>query len=68
MKSWATLEDRVREVASLVWEHPCRPARIGGVDIDGVVQLEPELYVLVEIYIASSLLHARIARARQLPN
>lgn len=48
-KTWVDFEDRVRDVASHIWGRPCEPRHIGGVDVDGVTQLEPELYNLIEI-------------------
>jgi hypothetical protein len=48
-KTWANFESRVRELASFLYGLPCQPQHIGGVDIDGVVSLEPDLLVLIEM-------------------
>lgn len=48
-KQWAHFEDRVREIAGYIWGRPCNPARVGGVNIDGVAILEPEIRCFVEI-------------------
>ena len=46
---WATFEERVREIAQHIWGRPCKPGRIGGVNVDGVVPLGPEIINLIEI-------------------
>jgi hypothetical protein len=46
---WATFEARVREIAQHIWGRPCKPRRIGGVNIDGAVTLGPEIINLIEI-------------------
>ena len=48
-KSWATFEDRVRGIAEYIWDRPCKPARVGGVNLDGVVSLDPEVSCFIEI-------------------
>lgn len=48
-KKWATFEDRVREIAGYIWNRPCTPARVGGVNIDGVTELEQEIHCYIEI-------------------
>ena len=48
-KSWVDFEARVREIAGYIWGHPCNPKRIGGVNVDGVVMLDPEIQCFVEM-------------------
>lgn len=48
-KSWATFEERVRALATYIWGHECKPAHIGGVDVDGAIELEADMRVLIEI-------------------
>lgn len=46
---WGALEERVREVASSIWNRPAMPETIAGVKLDCVVKLEPGYWILVEI-------------------
>ncbi|MBC6718678.1 hypothetical protein H9Q09_21070 [Aurantimonas sp. DM33-3] len=39
----------MRETAQYIWKRPCTPKRVGGVNLDGVVVLDPEIEVFVEI-------------------
>lgn len=48
-QKWAKFEDRVRAIAQYIWGRPCKPGRIGGVNIDAVVSLGPEILNLIEI-------------------
>ncbi len=48
-RDWSSFEDRVREMASYIWSRPCTPQRVGGVNIDGVTVLDPEIQCFVEI-------------------
>lgn len=48
-RSWVTFEDRVRDLAQYIWGPPCEPARVGGVNIDGVVRLDAEIAMFVEM-------------------
>ncbi len=48
-RQWASFEDRVRDMASFIWNKPCTPQRIGGVNIDGVTVLDAEIQCFVEI-------------------
>ncbi len=48
-KSWQTLEENVRELASAVWQGPCLPAQVGGVDIDGVISAADDMKILIEV-------------------
>ncbi|WP_151343465.1 NACHT domain-containing protein [Rhizobium leguminosarum] len=46
---WASFEDQVRGVAGHIWGRPCKPNRVGGVNLDGVVVLSNEIHVFIEI-------------------
>lgn len=46
---WALFEDRVRDIAGYIWGRPCVPKRVGGVNLDGVCILEPEIHCFIEI-------------------
>ncbi|QRG08252.1 hypothetical protein EZH22_08065 [Xanthobacter dioxanivorans] len=48
-KSWATFEDKVRDIANLIWGRYPTPENVGGVAIDAVLHLDPQLSVLIEI-------------------
>jgi energy-coupling factor transporter ATP-binding protein EcfA2 len=48
-KTWANFEDRVREIASYIWDRPCKPGREAGVNVDAVLQLDAEAVVYIEI-------------------
>ncbi|MBY5868788.1 NACHT domain-containing protein [Rhizobium leguminosarum] len=54
-RTWASFEDRVREIAGHIWGRPCVPARVGGVAVDGVCILESELHCFVEITVERNL-------------
>lgn len=47
--SWQVVENRVRELASLIWGVPCHPREIAGVKVDGVLELKPNHWILLEI-------------------
>ena len=49
MKSWASFEDRIRELATYIYQNECKPAHIGGVDVDGVIEIDEDTSVLIEI-------------------
>lgn len=49
MSKWENFEDRVRDIASRIWESDCRPSRVGGVNIDGVIKLDSETHFYIEI-------------------
>ncbi|MGE7157605.1 hypothetical protein ACQKJ1_28325 [Methylorubrum rhodesianum] len=49
MKSWASFEDRIRELATYIYQNECKPAHIGGVDVDGVIEIDEDTRVLIEI-------------------
>ncbi|MFC5737481.1 hypothetical protein [Sinirhodobacter huangdaonensis] len=48
-KTWASFEERVRAIAGYAYGRECRPERIGGINIDGVVKVRPDYWILVEI-------------------
>lgn len=47
--SWKALEGFVQSVASLRYGSPCRSEHISGVDVDGVIHLNADEKVLIEI-------------------
>jgi hypothetical protein len=47
--AWTTLEEKVRGIAALIWGRPATPEHIGGVDVDAVIHLDPQLTILIEI-------------------
>ncbi len=46
---WATHEDQVRGIASFLYGQPCLPRKVGGVDIDGVIDIDEETIILIEM-------------------
>ena len=48
-RTWASFEDRVRDVASLIWGRRPSPENIGGVAIDAALHVDPQLSILIEI-------------------
>ena len=48
-KSWATFEDEVRSIAAYAYGGECKPDRIGGINVDGVIKLRPDYWILIEI-------------------
>lgn len=48
-QSWKSLEDRVREIASLKWKTEATPQHIGGVDFDAVLSPSEDELILIEI-------------------
>ena len=65
-KQWASFEDRVRDIAGYIWGRPCVPKQVGGVNLDGVVVLEPEIHCFVEITVNKTIAKVRedIAKLR----
>ncbi|NDY73101.1 hypothetical protein DO021_15570 [Desulfobacter hydrogenophilus] len=59
LKSWGTLERNVRTIASFKWNRNCIPEQISGVNIDAVVKLEHDYYILVEVTERKSLTKTR---------
>jgi len=49
MSSWKKLEDKVRDLASVIWNRPVTPERISGVNFDAVIRISHEEFVLIEI-------------------
>lgn len=54
-KKWQKFEDQVRGIASLTYNKPCEPRNLAGVDVDGVVELDPRNLVLYEITVNHTL-------------
>jgi hypothetical protein len=52
---WATFEARVRELAANIHSRPCEPRRIGGVNIDGVVEIDSGHLILIEMTVNRTL-------------
>lgn len=49
MKTWQNLEERVRATAAHIWNAPCQPGRIAGVNVDAVVDLATDAKIFIEI-------------------
>ncbi len=47
--TWNDLEGHVRKLAGYIWNRTATPDRIGGVNIDCVVRVNRDYYVLIEI-------------------
>jgi hypothetical protein len=47
--SWATFEDKVRAAASYIYNADCKPQNVGGVDIDGVIELSSDVQIFIEM-------------------
>ena len=43
--SWKSLEKRVREIASYIWNAPAEPEELHGVKVDAVLKLEDDRWV-----------------------
>jgi hypothetical protein len=48
-QKWADFESHVRQVAEYIWGKQCKTRKIGGVQVDGVIILDPEISVFVEM-------------------
>jgi hypothetical protein len=48
-KSWTNLETHVRSLASYIWDRTAEPRRIGGVDVDCVLEISLDRFILIEI-------------------
>ncbi|HEY5710658.1 MAG TPA: NACHT domain-containing protein [Allosphingosinicella sp.] len=48
-KRWQKFEEQVREIASLIHAKPCKPGKVAGTDIDGIIDLDPTTKLLIEI-------------------
>jgi hypothetical protein len=55
MSSWGSFEDKVRAVASSIWNGECTPQNIGGVDIDGVMILSRDAQIFIEMTVRREL-------------
>lgn len=49
MKTWQRTEDLIRKIAKAKWNTECNKMNIAGVEIDGVVIIDNESYVLIEM-------------------
>jgi hypothetical protein len=47
--SWASFEDKIRAVASHIYNGNCVPMNVGGVDIDGVILLSEDVQIFIEM-------------------
>ena len=56
---WQELEGRVRAVASYIWDRPASPHRLAGINLDCVLEREPDNWVCIEISISSTLAKLR---------
>lgn len=45
----------MRSIAEKIWAVPCLPDRIGGVNIDGVCRIDPELQICIEATVEKNL-------------
>jgi hypothetical protein len=48
-QSWVSFEDKVRAVASHIWNGNCEPSKIGGVDVDGAIFLSDDAQIFIEM-------------------
>lgn len=55
MVAWKDLESEVRSVAEAVWSAPCESEVISGIQIDGVMRLRDDYWVLIEISVRDDL-------------
>ncbi|WP_316171272.1 NACHT domain-containing protein [Bradyrhizobium sp. SZCCHNRI1058] len=53
--SWGSFEDKVRAVASFIWNGKCEPQNIGGVDVDGVMMLSKDAQIFIEMTVRRDL-------------
>lgn len=53
--SWGSFEDKVRAVASSIWNGKCEPQNVGGVDIDGVMILSKDAQIFIEMTVRRQL-------------
>src|SRR5258708_7769027 len=55
LPKWQELEQRVRAVASYIWDRPTSPRAIAGVNVDCVLEREADNWVCIETSISSTL-------------
>ena len=48
-KTWEKLEERVRTIASYIWNCPARPEEINGVKCDAVLKPESDRWIILEV-------------------
>ena len=49
MSTWKKLEEKTRDLASIIWERPVTPQRISGVNFDAVAKISEEEIILIEV-------------------
>ncbi len=49
MSSWKKLEEKTRDLASIIWNRVASPERISGVNFDAVIRISNEEIILIEI-------------------
>jgi len=54
-KRWQDFEDQVRDIASRIYAKPCKPAHVGGSDVDGVILVDKANTLLIEITVNSTI-------------
>ena len=47
--SWRSLEKRVRQIASYIWNASAEPTELHGVKVDAVLRLEDDRWILIEV-------------------
>ena len=47
--TWRNFEEKVRSVATHIWNGECKPQNVGGVDIDGVILSGSDAQIFIEI-------------------
>jgi len=47
--SWHHLEARIRKLSSLIWDRPAQPRLVNGVQLDCVIELQPDHWICIEI-------------------
>ncbi|MFT4147059.1 MAG: hypothetical protein QM644_21685 [Mobilitalea sp.] len=46
---WQDVEDRVRKIAELHWNAPCRPDTVHGIKCDGIIRVSADEMIAIEI-------------------
>lgn len=61
---WKALENRVRSIAEAKWSSTCRSEEICGVQIDGVLKVRSDYWILIEVSKSSTLAKVRTDLAK----
>ena len=61
---WKAFEDRVRVIASYLWDCPARAEKVHGVRCDAVLKPKPDYWVLLEVSTSSKLQKLRTDLAK----